>query len=59
MKLINLLMGIIGIFIGAILLANGNEGADFLTKFTIKLIGILFFVGAIFFVLRFRKLSRK
>ena len=46
------LIGIVGISIGAILLSNGNEEASFQTRFIIKLIGILFFVGSIFFVQR-------
>jgi uncharacterized membrane protein YwaF len=50
MNFINLLIGIIGIIIGAILLAIGNDNATFQTNFIFKLCGILIFIGAIFFV---------
>ena len=50
--IIYFLIGIVGISIGAILLSIGNEETSFQTRFLIKLIGILFFVGSIFFVQR-------
>ena len=52
MKFLYLLIGIVGITIGAILLAIGNENATSQTEFLFKLCGILIFVGAIFFVQR-------
>ncbi|WP_433957859.1 hypothetical protein [Cytobacillus horneckiae] len=50
-----LLLGLIGIIIGAALLATGNEGAAFQTKFIFKLCGLLIFAGTIFFVQRYWK----
>lgn len=50
MKIINLLIGIIGITVGAIILSIGNDDATFQTKFLFKLCGLLIFIGAIFFV---------
>ena len=50
--IINFLIGIVGISIGAILFSIGNEEASFQTRFLIKLSGILFFMGSIFFVQR-------
>lgn len=45
-----LLLGLVGIIIGAVLLAIGNDSAAFQTKFIFKLCGLLIFVGTIFFV---------
>lgn len=49
MNFINLLISIIGIIIGATLLAIGNDNATFQTKFIFKFCGILILVGSIFF----------
>ena len=50
--IIYFLIGIIGISVGAILLSIGIDETSFQTRFLIKLSGILFFVGSIFFVQR-------
>lgn len=52
MKILYLLIGIVGITIGAILLSIGNENATSQTKFLYNLCGVLIFVGTIFFVQR-------
>ncbi|MFJ7936222.1 hypothetical protein [Sporosarcina sp. NPDC096371] len=59
MNIINLLVGIIGIMIGAILLAIGNDYATFQTKFMFKLCGILIFVGSIYLIKRRRNSNKK
>lgn len=50
-----LLLGLIGIIIGAALLAIENDGATFQTRFIFKLSGLLIFIGTIFFVQRYWK----
>ena len=50
MKIINYILGFIGILIGVLFLANGNENASFQTKFIIKTVGFLLFFGSIFLV---------
>ncbi|XKH49892.1 hypothetical protein LG275_09660 [Chryseomicrobium palamuruense] len=48
-------VGLIGVSIGAALFAIENDGATFLTKFLFKLSGLLLFIGAIYFVQRYWK----
>ena len=50
-----LLLGFIGVVIGAGLLAIGNDNATFQTKFIFKLCGLVIFVGTIFLVQRYWK----
>ncbi|KKE79460.1 hypothetical protein NSA56_18040 [Oceanobacillus caeni] len=50
-----LLLGLVGIIIGATLYAIENDGAAFITKFIFKLCGLLIFVGTTFFVQKYWK----
>ncbi|CEG27225.1 hypothetical protein [Bacillus sp. B-jedd] len=49
-KVINLVIGIIGVTIGAVLLAMGNDDEPFQTRFLFKLFGLIIFIGTIVFV---------
>lgn len=48
-----ILVGLIGIIVGAILLSIGDENTTFQTRFILKLVGLLFFIGAVVFVQRY------
>ncbi|QVY63988.1 hypothetical protein [Cytobacillus gottheilii] len=48
-----ILVGLIGIIAGAILLSIGDENTTFQTRFILKLVGLLLFIGAVFFVQRY------
>lgn len=50
MKFLYLLIGIVGVTIGAFLLAIGDENTTFQAKFLYKLCGALIFVGTIYLV---------
>ncbi|UII57715.1 hypothetical protein LS684_09970 [Cytobacillus spongiae] len=48
-----ILGGLLGIIVGAIMLSIGDEYTTFQTRFLLKLVGLLFFIGAVFFVQRY------
>ncbi|NRG45439.1 hypothetical protein [Bacillus sp. CRN 9] len=50
-----LFLGLVGIIIGAALLAIENDGAAFQTRFIFKLCGLFIFGGTIFLVQRYWK----
>ncbi|KAB2329466.1 hypothetical protein [Bacillus mesophilum] len=45
-----ILVGLLGVIIGAFVLSIGNEDATFQARFITKLIGLLFLIGAVVFV---------